>query len=57
VKQFLGEIDQKTTYIQQSKDGIRLYEHAAGETVEIGLEKTTIHEFEIELSCLKLTLG
>ena len=49
VKQFLGEIDQKPPiYSAIKKDGVRLYEHArAGETVEIGTRKTTIHEFEI----------
>ena len=49
VKQFLGEIDQKPPIFSAiKKDGIRLYEHArAGESVEIALRKTTIHEFEI----------
>lgn len=49
VKHFLGEIDQKPPiYSAIKKDGVRLYEHArAGETVEIGTRKTTIHEFEI----------
>jgi tRNA pseudouridine55 synthase len=49
VKQFLGEIDQKPPiYSAIKKDGVRLYEHArAGETVEIAIRKTTIHEFEI----------
>ncbi|MBC7438532.1 MAG: tRNA pseudouridine(55) synthase TruB [Flavobacterium sp.] len=49
VKQFLGEIDQKPPIFSAiKKDGIRLYEHArAGETVEIALRKTSIHEFEI----------
>jgi tRNA pseudouridine55 synthase len=49
VKQFLGEIDQKPPIFSAiKKDGIRLYEHArAGESVEIAIRKTTIHEFEI----------
>jgi len=49
VKQFLGEIDQKPPIFSAiKKDGVRLYEHArAGETIEIGSRKTTIHEFEI----------
>lgn len=48
-KQFLGEIDQKPPIFSAiKKDGVRLYEHArAGETVEIAIRKTTIHEFEI----------
>ena len=47
--QFLGEIDQRPPiYSAIKKDGVRLYEHArAGETVDIPLRKTTIHEFEI----------
>lgn len=49
VKQFLGEIDQRPPIFSAiKKDGIRLYEHArAGESVEIALRKTIIHEFEI----------
>ena len=49
IQQFLGEIDQKPPiYSAIKKDGVRLYEHArAGETVEIAIRKTTIHEFEI----------
>lgn len=49
VKQFLGEIDQKPPIFSAiKKDGVRLYEHArAGESIEIEIRKTTIHEFEI----------
>jgi tRNA U55 pseudouridine synthase TruB len=41
VKQFLGNRS-KPPIFSISKDGIRLYEHAAGETVEIAFRKTTI---------------